>query len=236
MKVGSIELDQRHFTGASFVTSAGSALIKLALGVFTQSLLVMLNGIYMLVLVAPRSAAFFCQLFGSMTPERTPTRERAFVRVARNEHLIQIIIAVSLIALGVSFIVLSNNIEGTRLGLSTIPAISFATCAFAKLGVAIWGLVKLRGSQNSVVLANKLTGLADGMASIVLTQIALRELAGTAGDVFDTTLGVAVGIAIIALGAWYLRRLRQSRPSDDQQAPTGPKPEPEQPASRPHHA
>lgn len=209
MKVGTIELDQRHFTGASFVTSAGSSLIKLAMGVLTQSLLVILNGVYLLVLVAPRGAAFFGELFGSTCVRHMDEGEQALARAraARNEHLAQIAVAISLMALGVTFVVLSSNVTGGRMGFSTIPAISFATCAFAKLGVAIWGLVKLRGSQSSLVLAGKLTGLADGMASIVLTQMALRELHGTTADIFDQILGVAVGIAIVLMGAWYLRRL-----------------------------
>lgn len=120
----------------------------------------------------------------------------------------QALTAVFIVFLGLVFLGMSNHtfVNGEGLRMSTIPAITFATCAFTKIGTAIYGVVKERGNTSSVVFANKLTSLADGMASIVLTQMALRSSQGQQSDIFDAVFGMAVGFVIVLMGIWLFKR------------------------------
>lgn len=216
MRVGGITIDQTHFAGASFITTAISSASKLALGLITGSSLVLLNGIYLLVLILPRAFSFLGRLvhdrLGTKTDEEAADIMAPPQKTVRRERQVQIGTAASLIALGITFSFLSDHVQGGSFGFSTIPAITFATMAFAKLGVAIWGLVKLRGNHQADILSCKLTSLADGMASIVLTQIALRQIgAGGQADSFDRTFGILIGIAIVAMGFRYLVYLLKER-------------------------
>ncbi len=219
MRIASIEVKDSHFLGLSFATSAFSGVAKLAMALFTQSFLVLVSGLYALVLCVPRMATLVGMGVGHflrsgdeghLTSADLDARESASSGTRRPQE----ISAVFLVMLGVLFVTMSNHtlVNGeTTLNLGTIPAITFATCAFAKIGVAIYGVVKERGNSSSVVFANKLTSLADGMASIVLTQIALRGSQGESADIFDAAFGIVVGIAIVVMGIWLFVHVSRSR-------------------------
>lgn len=214
MKPAGLGITQTHFAGASFASTAVSATAKVTIGVLSQSMLALLNGVYLVVLCAPKAIAFFSRLSsrdgaGSSAGTGEVGGPGKTELPGANETSEQLLISLSLVALGITFALFSLGSSGSRLEYGTIPAITFATCAFVKLGVAIWGMVKLRGQRTAIVTSGKLTSLADGMASIVLTQMALRGLEGQQTDVFDMALGVAVGAAIVVMGAyaaWAARR------------------------------
>ena len=219
MRIAHIEVKDSHFLSLSFATSAFSGVAKLAMALLTQSFLVLVSGLYALVLCVPRVATLvgtgtgrFLRSGdeGHLTSADLDARESAAPQTRRPQE----VSAVFLVVLGVLFVTMSNHtlVNGeTTLNLSTIPAITFATCAFVKIGVAVYGVVKERSNSNSVVFANKLTSLADGMASIVLPQIALRGSQGEGADIFDAAFGIVVGIAIVIMGIWLFVRVSHSR-------------------------
>lgn len=205
MRIGKLELGNSQFLRMSFASTVLSAAAKLAMGVMMQSVLVLINAFYNIVLCVPRAAALF---FGVGTGAGQPqtARERA-ERAAQIEAAgFQTLSAIALAVLGAVFVVYSYRmlVTGEHLQYSEIPAITFATCAFAKIGTAIYGVVKERHSSDGSVFTAKLTNLADAMASIALTQTLLRGTQGQGGDVFDAAFGIAVGAAIIGMGAWIL--------------------------------
>lgn len=206
MRIGAVSVEESHFVGLSFGTSLLSGVVKLAMGVATQSGLVLINAAYNMVLCVPKA---FALASGRLPGAR---RRAPGDRDART----QLFAAASLMVLGAVFLAFSNHalVSGEALHMDKIPAISFATCAFAKIGVSIYGLVREWGNKDGVVFSCKLTNFADGLASIALTQTALRGIEGEGGDAWDAVLGIAVGIAIIALGMWQLVRVRPKSATD----------------------
>ena len=219
MRIAAAEFQQSHFLGLSFATSALSAVAKLGIAFFTQSLLVLVSGLYALALCVPRVTALFS------VKAHGPFRSRTEAKDAETSSLTNAIdtlearkpeeiSAVFLVVLGVLFALMSGRTLATgetlpQLGM--IPAITFATCAFSKIGVAIYGIVKERGNTGGIIFANKLTSLADGMASIVLTQITLRGAQGQSSDVFDGAFGLIVGGVIVIMGLWLFARVSRQR-------------------------
>lgn len=221
MRVASREVKPSHFMALSFASSLFAGLAKLVMAFLTQSLLVGFNALYSLVLCIPRfssaratrnreRAHALRRHSGERMPARSSKRTRASagVRDEAEESRSQALTAVFIVFLGLVFLGMSNHtfVNGEGLRMSTIPAITFATCAFTKIGTAIYGVVKERGNTSSVVFANKLTSLADGMASIVLTQMALRSSQGQQSDIFDAVFGMAVGFVIVLMGIWLFKR------------------------------
>lgn len=211
MRIGKMSVEESHFVGLSFATSLLSGAVKLAVGAVTRSPLVLMNAAYNAVLCVPKALA--------LASGRLPgARRRCGRACARPQHPgsetgIQLFAAASLVALGAVFLAFSNHalVNGETLHMDKIPAISFATCAFAKIGVSVYGLVREWGNKDGIVFSCKLANFADGLASIALTQTALRGIEGEGGDVWDAALGIAVGIVIAALGIWQLAHAARRR-------------------------
>ena len=100
------------------------------------------------------------------------------------------------------------------LQLDKIAAISFATCAFAKIGVSSSGVVRLRSNRDDIMFFYRLTNLADAIASIVLTQMALLGIEGPVdetGIVASAAFGIAMGGLIVLYGVWMLVHVARMR-------------------------
>lgn len=213
MRIGALSVKESHFVGLSFGTSLLSGMVKLAMGVATQSGLVLINAAYNVVLCVPKASA----LASGRLPGARHRKDRVRERWGKaSDARVQLFVAASLVALGAVFLAFSNHalVNGETLHMDKIPAISFATCAFAKISVGVYGLVKEWGNKESIVFSCKLTNFADGLASIALTQTALRGIEGEGGDAWDAAMGIAVGVAIIVLGVWQLMRIRSGIAAD----------------------
>ncbi|MDE7107217.1 MAG: hypothetical protein K2O39_02730, partial [Clostridiales bacterium] len=103
-------------------------------------------------------------------------------------------------------------------GIVYVTAI--ATYTFAKLGIALYNLKKVRKSDDMSLKAIKNVSFADALISIFALQaMMLKELSGTANPmVMNPVLGGLVSLGIFAMGLYMLisgRKKLKALPTDD---------------------
>lgn len=106
-------------------------------------------------------------------------------------------------------------------GIIYVTAI--ATYTFAKLGIALYNLRKVRKSDDMSLKAIKNVSFADALISIFALQaMMLKELKGTANpSVMNPVLGGLVSLGIFAMGLYMLisgRKKLKALPPDGEQA------------------
>lgn len=188
------------FIRLSFGTNAAAGALKLALGLAGLSPLVLLNAAYNGVLAAARLA----MLGHRRAIDADAASEAGARRLQRTS-------SVALMALGCTFVAFNGLMlaQDRALSFDYNVALGFATCAFAKLGVAVYGIVRERKNPDGVVFACKLTNLADGMASIAITQAALLDITDSQNVLASGCFGAATGAAILGIGLWLRVRARR---------------------------
>lgn len=108
-----------------------------------------------------------------------------------------------IIILGVLFATFGFKMffTGEEVHYSEYSVYAIALCSFVKLGVSIYWIVKLKGSNQPMEYTMKLTNFADAMVSLVLTQSALLVMKGIAkSSYYDGLFGIIVGFSVIIIG------------------------------------
>lgn len=121
----------------------------------------------------------------------------------QSERKSMLIMDCIIVVLGILFAVFGFRMlsTGEEVHYSEYSVYLLALCAFIKLGVSIYWIIKLKGSNLPIDFTMKLTNFADALVSIVLTQSALLVMKGVAkSSYYDGIFGILVGITVIIIG------------------------------------
>ena len=83
--------------------------------------------------------------------------------------------------------------------------------AFTSIGTAIYGMIKYKRNQESIIKGIKITNFANALTSIVLTQVVLLD---TYVKGYDSTVngytGMGVSLIIVGLGLYMIISMKNS--------------------------
>ncbi|MFT8988196.1 hypothetical protein [Bifidobacterium psychraerophilum] len=196
-------VDRTVLAAAGSVASGiGMAVVKIALGVMTHSLLFIVNAVYYVALCLSRLAIVqqHRRIRGISDSLKRLERE---MNVYHRTGLL-------LCFIGISYAVFSGFMffVATPTRYTQIVAITVATITAVKIGVAIRGLVVAKRERNPMDSAIKFITFTDALLSLVVVQnVMLQSQRSEHASESSGMLGMGLGIAVIVAGLiMFLRR------------------------------
>lgn len=193
-------LNRIDYLTLSFYKNMITGMVKILLGVLTHSVLVFANAFYNLILCVGKMITILSRDIN----EKSWKKKFDVIDTAKGKEKENsgIFLGVTIILLGIVFLIASvhtfvtkemNNYHWVGVYLITL-------CTFIKLGVSAYGLVKWRDKGYSF-LSIKLTNLADGLVSLILTQEAILSMKGTKnGWYYNGIVGISLSIIVCIIG------------------------------------
>ncbi len=132
--------------------------------------------------------------------------------IIREEYKSYLQNGVMLIILGVTYFFVSSYMyyKGTNTNMHEYITYLVALIAFTSIGTAIYGMIKYKRNQEPIIKGIKITNFANGLTSIVLTQVVLLD---TYANGYDSTLngytGMEVSLIIIGLGLYMIISIKK---------------------------
>ncbi len=161
------------FARLSVILNAALALGKIAMGLYSPSFFLCLNGLYNLGIGGAKLAALKGYRESRKEPDDAHS-EGYGEEEYRYYYLVGIIL---LIASIIYMLYCIRMLTGGRSSIqyTIIMGIAIAAVTFTEIGLAIHGIIATRRSRSPVMEALKLTNLAASMISLVLTQTAIMS-------------------------------------------------------------
>ncbi len=214
----------KHYDVRAFVYAAGSILFNICYVVFgiiianlEQSIWLGVLVGYHVFLIIPRATVFYMTKRGSGSKEEQNVRAYAYCGFAL------MLLALALIPVIRMVLDDKNTYNYFVSGIVYVTAI--ATYTFAKLGIAIHNLRKVRKSDNMSLKAIKNVSFADALISIFALQAMMIKVLPSDGSsiaIMNPVLGGLVSLGIFALGLYMLvsgrKKLKALPPEIDGQA------------------
>ncbi|MFT8355737.1 MAG: hypothetical protein ABF780_03865 [Bifidobacterium aquikefiri] len=179
----------------SVASGIGMALVKLALGIMTNSMLFIVNAAYYVVLCVSR----FIIVRKHQSLRRVDdvlSRLASEMTVYHRTGLLLGVIGVSYAAF--SAIMFMND---KAKSYNQIIAITVATITVTKIGIAVRGLVVSRRERNPMDSAIKLISFTDALLSVVVMQnVLLESTQSQHANQSSGLFGMALGLGVIIAG------------------------------------
>lgn len=167
------------------------AIGKIVFGIFMQTYLYCISGIYTLLL------AFSKKTFVS---NRNSAKN---INIETKALLIGILLTISGVAFGIYMGSLYIWQYEYHYGL--IWSISIAFCSFVELGIAIRNLVKSKKKNDILLFSLRCCNVGASCFAIVMTQVALLSATNTTNTAFyNATTGMCASVIVVSLGIWAI--------------------------------
>lgn len=166
------------------------ALLKIGLGVATNSLWLLIFGGYYLMLAIARS--LFLRHYSVTRRTNTTPETGVFIQTAGLAYVV-----LGAVFTFCAYIMFRGGYQGH---FGKITAITVATIGFYKLTMAIVGFIRVRRFHRGPLVFLKTFSLADGAMAIVLTQYALLSASHQRVDQVTGIFGMSVGSLLVLIG------------------------------------
>lgn len=171
--------------------------MKIVFAYFIHSFFLSISGFYTLCIALAKVAYFD----GRKLSKNQFQEEKHFKRLAS-----------AIIGAGIVYLlyIIEIFLKTYQQQYTIIISISIATVAFCEIFFSLRGLIKSWKSKDLLLIGLKFINLSSALSSLVLTQVALLGLSNSTEQVilYNTILGVVVGIVTIAIGIYLFFYLR----------------------------
>lgn len=198
----------------SVVLNAAMAIGKLALGIYSASLFMVVNALYSVGIGAAKMIA----IKGYSLDERlSGTSDAAGMRKKEYRHYRWV--GLILLCSSVAYAIYCTRLffGGSTMQYDMIVGIAIAAFTFLELGMAIHGVLTMRRNREPIFEALKLITLASALITLVLTQAALTSFAGVGetGEAMDMSFfnglsGLVFGGLAALIGLYMVVRVRRA--------------------------
>lgn len=184
----------------SFYKNMIIGMVKILLGMLTHSVLVFANAFYNIILCVGKMIT----ILNRDMNERAWKKKFDVIDTAKGKEKESsgIFLGVTIIFLGIVFLLASMHTFATKEmnNYHWVGVYLITLCTFIKLGVSAYGLIKCKDKGHSF-FSIKLTNLADGLLSLILTQEAIFSMKGTKnGWYYNGIIGISLSIIVCITG------------------------------------
>lgn len=202
--IGRVVNDPANGSRLSFATNLAFGAFKVFAGIMSMSVLVIISGLYNGVLCLSR----FTSLAGrslkptlsskSISEQEAESDQTMLYRAQKRTGMSVIVLGLVFMAFGLHMLINDTNYDFGRFYI----VYGFVFMAFVKIIAAIVNIAKRKEHIGDVsYLTMKMTNLADAMASIALSQVALLNMENTADrSIWNGAFCAAVGVGIVIVG------------------------------------
>lgn len=184
----------------SFYKNMVMGIVKILLGLFTNSALVIANAFYNIVLCFGKIVTILSRDINEVSWKKK--FEIIDTGKGKEKESSGIFLGVTIIFIGIVFLGASIHILKTKevRNYYWVEVYLLILCTFIKIGVNIYGLIKWRKVGYSF-LSIKLTNFADGILSLALTQEAILSMKGIEnGWYYNGIIGISLSIIVCIIG------------------------------------
>lgn len=198
-----LEKNDKVALTTAFSTALGGimVIVKLAMGLWTMSVLFIVRAVYYAMLCISR---FFIVKAHARTRQIADRMQR-FAQERNVCHRTGALLC--FIGLSYAAFSLTMFFTGSPNEYGEIIAITVATISFIKIGIAIRGMIVSYKTRNPLDSSVKFVTFIDAMLSLVVMQDVLLESQGTAHAAQSSDLfGIGLGTVAVIIGLWMLLR------------------------------
>ena len=190
-------------TAVSTVIGGAMAIVKLAMGLWTMSVLFIVSAVYYAMLCVSRFSIVKSHTSTRLITDRVQRLRREMSVYHRTGGLL------CFIGLSYAAFSLTMYYTGSPHQYGEIVAITVATITFTKIGIAIRGMVISRRTRNPIDASVKFVTFIDAMLSLVVTQDVLLEAEGASHAAQVSGLfGIGLGGVTVVICLFMLLRRR----------------------------
>lgn len=209
--MGSIIMNSKNierwllYTKISIFSNVIIAFGKLVIGIFTFSIFLCINALYNLGMAMLKFVAI--QGYKHSTEPANHTASQGY---KHHEYTCYFRAGMTLTLTSLIYIIYCTSmfIYGNTVNYSESIAIIIATITFTEIGVAAYGLLRLRKHHFPAMTATRLGSLSSSLISLVLTQTALLSLSGMKNySVYNGVTGIIIGFCTALIGIFMTLRI-----------------------------